>query len=256
MARDRAVRCTALAVAVAVVLVEAPWMPSPLRAVAAGALLALPGYWCSRILLPVRAIGAVERVAVTIALSFATTVLATLVLDIVSIKLTRSSWATSIAIAGIVASWWGAAEKEPLNRGRQARFPALPRVSRRPRDLMLIALVVIVLIATAVLARTPLAPPKGVAGYTQLWMVPNAGGHELGVASFELRGAHYHLELLADDVVVGAWDVALEPGQRWTTEVSPTVGPQSAVLHGRLYKDGAPAPYRTVDVRLSPASPP
>ena len=254
-ARDRAVLFTALVAVAAVVLVEAPWMPAPLRALAAGVLLALPGYWCSRVLFPVRTIGTVERGAATLALSFATTMVLTLVLDILGIKLTRASWAGSIAIAGVAASWWGAAPSALLAEEPRRRLPSLPRITRRPRDLVVAALLVVVLVATAVLARTPLPPPKGVAGYTQLWLVANADGHELGIASYELSGASYHLDLLADDAVIGGWDVTLVPGQRWTTEVPQTVDGQAAVLHGRLYKDGAPVPYRTVDVRTASTSP-
>ena len=256
MARGRAVSSTAVAVVVALLLVESPWMPSPIRVLATAVLLVLPGYWCSRIMFPGRAIGSVERVTATIALSFATTMLLTLGLDIMSITLTRASWGLTVAAAAVAVAWWGAAVIEPQDRGGRPPLARLGRIHRRPRDLVLVALLLAVLVATAVLARTPLAPPHGVAGYTQLWLVPNGQGHELGVASFELHAASYHLDLLADDVVVGQWDVALEPGQRWTTVIAPTLGQPSAVLHGRLYKDGGPQPYRTVDVRSSPASAP
>jgi hypothetical protein len=104
-----------------------------------------------------------------------------------------------------------------------------------------------VLAGTVVLARTPLSPPPGVTGYSQLWLLPKPGGYELGVASFELRATTYRVEFVADGTVVRTWDaIRLAPGQRFTQDVNAP----GSFLEARLYRSEDPptAPYRNVHI--------
>jgi hypothetical protein len=230
--------------------VALPNLPAALVVPAGILIIVLPAYWWSRVILPSLTGRSAETILATLVLVAVIVITLVLVLYGTGIRVTNIALALSLATLG-VAGWRlstrVSAGDTPV---AGAPGPAL-RVGRLPsprrRDLVILLIAVIVLGGTAVLARTPLSPPAGVQGYSQLWLLPQPAGLQLGVASFELRRTHYRLELVADGAVVRTWDdVLLAPGQRFTEEV---VAPGS-FIEARLYlKDNSsPDPYRTVHI--------
>jgi hypothetical protein len=241
---------------IAALAVALPNMPAALNVPAGILILALPAYWWSRTILPSLASRSAEAIFATLVLTAVIVITLALVLYGSGIRITNIVWAVSLAALGIVG--WRLSIRARPDHALVADAPAtrLP-VGRLPtprrRDLAILLIAAIVLGGTAVLARTPLSPPSGVQGYSQLWLLPQPAGLQLGVASFELRQTHYRLEFVADGAVVRHWDdVLLAPGQRFTQDV---VAPGS-FLEARLYlKDvSSPDPYRTVHIGVPPST--
>ena len=245
------------ALLVAALAVALPNQPALITIPAAFVLLTLPGYWWSRVILPRLEPRSVERVLASLLLSIVIVISSAMVMYSIAVRLTHVTWSIALTVIA-VAGWWTTRRlgaRSPVNDQSPETDgqPRDPRRRRTPtvRDAVLIGLAAIVLGGTIVLARTPLPPPSGVQGYSQLWLLPKPSGFELGVASFELHPTHFRVEFIADGAVVGRWDdVFLVPGQRFT-EVVTSAG---SFLEARLYlKDGSsPDPYRSVHIGVPP----
>ncbi|HEV3225409.1 MAG TPA: hypothetical protein VGZ52_01190, partial [Acidimicrobiales bacterium] len=242
---DQVAVCVLLVAALAVAL---PNVPEVVSIPAGLVLLTLPAYWMSQVLLPVLAPSSAERVLATLTLTVVSVILAALALYSAGVRLTHVSWAVTLAALGLVG-WWAAGRGGARRTDRQpAERPAWPtRFGLRRRQIVLLALAAVVLTGTAVLARLPLKPPPGVAGYTQLWLIPQPTGFQLGVACFELQPTHYRVELVADGTVVRTLDdIALDPNHEYLENVTLT----GSFLEARLYQknSGSRDPYRIVHI--------
>jgi hypothetical protein len=83
---------------------------------------------------------------------------------------------------------------------------------------------VVCVVAAIVFARIPLSA-RGVSGYTQLWLLPDGGGVQVGVASSELETTQYRIDLLEDGQVLRSWDdVTLQPNDEWVRTVQTPPG--------------------------------
>ena len=243
----------ALWAALAAALLQFDSLPGALRVLAGLPLvIALPGYALSFVILGTRALGAVERTVVTVALSLAMSILGTLLLDLLSLTLSSRTWSLFLGATTMLAC--AVAGRTPVGTWPERRGWRAPRV----RDAAVVGVAVAIACAAVVLARTPLRPPRGVTGYTQLWALPVAGGVELGVANHELGPVRYRLELSADGHGKRrSVKLRLSPGQRWTWLVATlSFGSSANVVSARLYRDDRPnATYRYVRVNLSPRVP-
>lgn len=209
-------------------------------------MLIAPGYALSRALLPGRFAGPAERATAALGLSLAFLVLAAVTMHAAGVPLSRRSWAAVVGAATVVATavaaWRAPA---PAVAGR------LPRV-RGAR--LLLTLVALVLLADAVvIARRPLAPPRGVPGYTQLWLIRTGRQAELGVHSYELAPAGYRLDLIVNGRVARRWpDIMLATGEGWSTAVRLA----GSRIEARLYRADRPQQmYRHVRMAVPRSAP-
>jgi uncharacterized membrane protein len=236
--------------AVAAGLLQFDSLPGSLRLLAGLPLvLALPGYALGYVLLGSRALGTAERVALSVALSLTMTILGTLVLDVLSLPLSRRTWSLflgTITVAAAVAGDVGSSELR-----RDPRTWRVPRV----RDAAAVGLALALAAAAVVLARTPLHPPRGVTGYTQLWVLPRGPGVEVGIASRELGPVRYRLDVSTGEDVERRWtQLRLEPGEQWTRVLSGrSLGRPGEAVTARLFRADQPrSAYRRVRLRLEP----
>lgn len=244
---------------VAALAVALPNLPAPLVVPAGVLILVLPAYWWSRAILPTLASRSAETILATLVLTSVIGISVAIMLYGTGIPITNIAWSVSLAIVGI-AGWRRSIRRHGTGApdlGAAAgdhnlrRFPAPAK-----RDLAILVMAVAVLGGTAVLARTPLSPPPGVEGYSQLWLLPEQPGFQLGVACFELRQTHYRIDLIVDGAAIRQWDdVVLVPGERFTEGVDAS----GSFIEVRLYlkDDPSPDPYRTVHIGVPrPASAP
>jgi uncharacterized membrane protein len=231
----------------AAALLQFDSLPEGLRLVAGLALvLALPGYALSYVVLGTRMLGAVERTVVTVALALTVSILGTLLLDLLSLNLSSRTWSLFLAATTVVACVVAGRARRDVRPERSSwRAPRL-------RDAAVVGVAVAITCAAVVLARTPLRPPSGVTGYTQLWALPVAGGVEFGVANHELGPVRYRLEVSADGLAKPRRvTLRLSPREQWTWVAPGPSFSSSNVVTARLYRTDRPgALYRYV--RLSP----
>jgi hypothetical protein len=208
-------------------------------AIPAGVLLVfvLPGYALTEALRPELArhpwaagTAGATRIAFTLGLSVALTVLLGLVLN-VTFGLTRTTW--TIGLGAITIS---ACLVALYRRGWDMPALGSPHVSVGSLALFLVACCMAVAAMTAdVTAANRIARP----GFTQLWILP-AGTNtvQLGVASHETVAARYSLVLDERAGMAQRWSFVLRPGAEWrvwATVATSRGGPRVALLRCSLH---------------------
>lgn len=180
-----------------------------------------------------------ERLIWAVALSLACTALGGLLLNLLPGGLNRANWAlllTGITLeAAVIAS----------ARGDARYAPRRPRSTGPHRQLVLLVTAALIASGAVAVARTGAAQTPHPA-FTQLWLVPRAGGTaDLGVRSDESGPRRYRLVLNRPHASPRAWSFLLPPGQTWRRTVQVPTGRH---LHAALYLAGTDRPYRHVDL--------
>ena len=241
------------AVVCAVLTQLAPALPLIRLLCALPLVLFLPGYAMSAAILPRRFFGPPERLLLNLGLSLIVVALAGLVLYWLGWPLQTGTWAIVLSGFTVCASaiaWW-------RRRRSHSVDDPLPKLhfNLSRRDGLLLGLAVLVAVVAIGLARMP-TPPKGVAGYTLLWMIPagdgNANDYRLGVNSMEFSAASYRLQVMLDGQVIREWpELQLAPGESWETPIAlqaDRVGAGS--LEATLYRlDNPDVVYRHVKLQ-------
>jgi uncharacterized membrane protein len=209
----------------------------PLRLVFGLSLvLFVPGYAITAALFPASLQWA-DRLVLSVTLSLATSVLGGLLIHVVRGTLDARTWAALLAnvtVWAALAAFW---------RGRRSHPSAfsLPCLSRLQAAALAAAALLVV--GAVVLARTPL-PASGVAGYTNLWLVPTANSElELGVHSVEQSATRYRVEVRVDGRLARRWQVRLVPGSTWETRLR---RPGPGALEVQLFRGANHRVYRRV----------
>jgi hypothetical protein len=225
--------------------------PVAVTAVLGLALLVMPGYLLSQLLLSSRIVG-LERAVVATSLGLAVPVLGGLLLNEARVPLHRSSW------LGLLAGVTLAADAVLFLRrhaGRVAPFTLRPHWWRIPPwHAAAFAAAVLVASGGLVLARIGAAiQPQP--GFTQLWLSarnPNARTASLGVSNDEGSTTRYRLVLLRNDRLSTTWNLTLPDGTTWQQAV-PFVG---NVLAANLYRlPDLTHPYRYVTTDVNSGQP-
>jgi hypothetical protein len=230
----------AVAVIAALVAGLAPGVV-PLRTLCAGVLLLLaPGYALQALLFRGGMRDFFRVLLAAVALSLALAILLALLLDL-TVGLTRGSWAVSLGLVTCVL----AAAAARVNGESPWRGSALPPV--RPRHVLALAVVAMLLVATIVLGRTPLQAPNA-QGYTALWLLPARGSQRIvrvGVTSGQLQAVRYRLVVESgSQILFRRSRIELQPGQRVKFRV--LLPRRSSVVRASLFSTATARPYRTV----------
>jgi glycosyltransferase involved in cell wall biosynthesis len=204
--------------------------------------LFLPGYALILAIFRRRGPGATERIVLALGVSLVIAALASLFLDLVSLRLTLRSWAAALAVVTVGATLFGAAHTEAASdrstppRRRHAFRPQLRLV---PTAITLAAAGLVA--AAVVLARTPL-PSSSAPGYTALWLTrkPHSAALTVGIRSEEHRRTRYRLRLVLEGRTTSR-ELALDPGETWQKTLPPV-----RLAAASLYRAGDPGVYRSV----------
>jgi hypothetical protein len=236
-------------VVAAMVLLAAPGSGAP--AVLAGIPLALvlPGYAVTRAVFRERLRSAADYVLLSLALSLSVTVLGGLALNALwptAHPLSSDSWA--VLLSAVTVGCCLIAHKKGHVGPRLA--PSLPRP--RTVDVVVLGAALVIGGGAVGLASTPLPPPPGVTGYTQLSFLPQAPRAHLAVRSDELEPTRYRLRLTLNGRLYRTWQFRLRPGESWATElpVDPSARPRPLAEAALYRQSDLHRPYRRVRVVL------
>jgi hypothetical protein len=200
-------------------------------------VLFLPGYALLNALTPGRSLDPIERVLVSLGLSFAATIVAGILLAVTPIRLSAISWALTLAgltLAGSVIAW--------VRRARAGiQAPDIPRLtaSRGAVALMLIAALIA---GDALLGNSLEAAQQDKPAPEQLWMVPAGPADEvrLGMRAGP-GGGNYSIRLSSAGNVIESFQLTLAEGETWERLVIVPAQTSQDALVARLYSatDGA-----------------
>lgn len=223
--------------------------------------------------------GTPGRVALfPVGLSLPAAILAGFVVDRTPWGLDAGAWAIAlgavIVVAGLVAAARrirsGAEAKHRPGSNEEPRAGDPLRAALRPRDVVLMALAVGILVSAALVSVSGAREQRGSASFTELWMAPaerpGSRAVRVGVQSREAGAVDYWLEVSSGGRMIRAWPrIRLAPGETWRGEVAlPPPQPQRArprrggqsqasgpppAVRARLFRAGAPpGPYREVEL--------
>lgn len=217
---------------------------SGLIATVLGTLLALvlPGYAIGRAIGGRGATPMSEQFLFALGLSFLTTVLGGIALNLMPAGVRPFGWLallSGVTAAGLIVA--------TLDTAGAAR-PQTARMTVEPRPALLFALTALIVLGAGVEARAG-ADADPSASVTQLWMFPTqtaTGQLEVGVKSVD--GGRYRLEIWRGAKKMREWPlISLSPGKPWRQTVPIPTG--TGLIEARLYRpDRAAVPLRLVTV--------
>lgn len=209
--------------------------------------LVLPGHALTMLLLPRRTEPAripplLLQGMWTVGLSLAAMVMCGLLLNLIPVGLTSTSWTVGLAVLtlGALAGTGAARVRESVKRGARrpavsaptgvrtvsARSAELPAARRRPTlAAACYGIAVLVVAGTAVGLAHSSAAGQPNSHFAQLWLVPgkadpaSAGQATLGVRNDYPESGHFHVTLRRGTAVAATWDLTLQTGQTWHTTV-------------------------------------
>jgi len=241
-----------VAVLCAVLTGALPAAPAGVRALPAALLvLALPGYAITAALVAPAALRGTERVVFAIALSIGATILVTLALHLLSIRLGGGAWASALALVTVAAA--GAAALRGHGRTLRRPYPGGMRVL----EVLALAGALVLAGGAFALGLTPLQAPRDLQGSTALWILPRGTASvQIGVRSDQPRAAAYTVDLLVGGRRVRSYGpLRLRPGASWTARAA-TGGPPAPVVEAVLRRAGAPSVvFRHVILRSGRVAP-
>lgn len=214
---------------------------------AAPLLLIAPGYAITAATFARRPLERAKIALLSVALSLATLVLGSFLLNYMPGGLRAISWALLVLLVVFACCRSAALRRAPAARNRKL---SPPRIGRRDAGLLLGGAA---LAAIAIgLAMTTL-PAKNARGFTQLWVTPETGAvarsAEIGVGSEEQHTASYILRVkLGDATRPLVRRFTLRPGDTQILEFdAPPLALGAVAVSARLYLEDRPrAVYRRV----------
>ena len=204
----------------------------------------VPGYAIIAATCPGPSVSGAERLALSLGVSLAVTVLGSLFLNLTPWGLQPVSWATLLSLLTLTASAIAIVGRrwlslDPRTRARHAPATAGLGVG----SAIMLAVAACIVVATIGLARAS-AATRTDEGFTQVWMLPtpevDASSVRLGVKSHEEQDTQYVLRLEVDGAVLATWpSIALAPGESWeATAAIPDDAGAPVVAEARLYRVG------------------
>ncbi len=257
-----------LLLALAVAVINAGWNLANLTSLTGVSvtltllLILATGYTLTETLFPLDALEPVQRMAFSLALSIAATILSGFVLNQFAAGLRALPWALWLGLLVVTFSLLaytrrrrpGAAlppqePKPTITRQQRLRFQASSAVL-----FSMATLVVVLSVVYSVIGAEEQSHP----GFTQLWLLPVSQGSNtcairVGMQSFELAPVSYNVVVTTNKAATAHWDVvSLVPQQQWIQVVPVSAGTDtSLVVLVQIYRlDHPQVVYRHVDVTL------
>jgi uncharacterized membrane protein len=212
--------------------------------------LFLPGYALVATLIPSGQLGFPERVALSLGVSIALTVLGGLLLHALRLPLTGAAWQLLLAGATIAVAGIGIRRR---NRGRQAPVGTL-FAQMTPREALVFSAGALLIGLALGIGGIGVASPPGEA-FTEFWALDNQVGTRtalrVGLANEEGRPMTYRVAVHAGDRLLAEWPrVSLSAGGKWQAEatVPPALFGQEITAHVYRSGDADDQPYRQTRV--------
>lgn len=229
--------------------------------VPAGLTLAfvLPGVAIVAALFPNPTLTNVERCVLVPATSIGSLVLSGLIMHMMGIKLTPTSWSTATALVAVSCAAVAAIRIQGASvvaASRDESIPSTQRPFRRYQSgpLIGLALSVIVLVVASTWSMHS-AKAHNVAGFTTLWAINKNNKNdrtrqsvEIGVRNEEGSPVHYNLRVDKTSQPEQNFSFGLADGQTWSSDLQDPPGERVTV---QLFKNGESGAYRSVFVNGS-----
>jgi uncharacterized membrane protein len=237
----------------ALLAVVIPW-PALSLVFAAPLVLFAPGYSIVAATFARRDLGWPRTALLSLALSLATLVIGSFLLNYVPGGIRDVSWAILLPLVTI-ACCRAAALRRPKAGG-----PTLPKLKVGRRDAALALGGLTLMVAAVVLAMTTL-PAKNARGFTELWVTPQAsrtgGSAEIGVGSEEQHETAYVLRTRVGNGTPAVRRFTLRPGEEHTIRLDalPAAGEAPVPVKAQLALAARPGQvYRQVSATIPAAS--
>jgi uncharacterized membrane protein len=225
-------------------------------------VLLLPGYAMTQAMMP-GLVARTELALLSVAGSLAFTAVAGVILGLAGVPLTARTWALVLGIVTVLGVAIAAGRRRRAARAggveglsvfdaadRAATESEAPRGVAARAGLLRLRLALwrrlplfqtslvfyaIIVAGVALYASPRSIAEQSVAGYTQLWVLPDTGvpggGVRLGVTNGEAAPVTYRLELRDGDTVVVAWPtIRIDPGQSWQETLDSSVPTNRSLL--------------------------
>ena len=224
-------------------------------------VVGLTGYAITAAIFAQQQLGKAERLLFVICLSFATSAIGGLILNLTNVGLRRGSWLIYLCVVALSAGVVALVRRIRVVPVAVALAPSHSLWLRpSPRQLAhgaLFACAGLIALAAIMVARTPPTPAEGLQGYTLLWMLPpNTGKNtdakiaRVGVHCVEFVPTQYRLQLQQDGAVLREWSLFLQPGEQWESNTLAGLNQQNAPntpIQALLYRTDLPnVAYRQV----------
>ncbi len=227
--------------------------PNPaLTAVTLPLVLFLPGYALVAALLPARYLGFPERVALSLGVSVALTVMGGLLLHALRIPLGGASWRILLAGLTLAPAGYGLFRRA---RGDQSPVGSLAAQMTMREALLFSAGALVVGLALGLgglgIANAPGEP------FTELWALGEQAGARsvvrVGLTNDEGRPMTYRVAVQAGDRLLAEWpEITLSTGGRWGAEATVPQALLGQEITVRAYRaeDADDQPYRSARLRV------
>jgi uncharacterized membrane protein len=219
-------------------------------------VLVAPGYLLLLILFPRGGPRDAERVMLVIGTSLAVSVIAGLALQLTPQGITgaRVDWVLGalvllLAVGAAVRVWRDRRRTfsvRTTTRTYSARESSNLRLRAVMRGVPLLIAALLGVVAVALARNDAIRVSRG-SSFTQLWLVPDRGGAELGVESFEHGARRFLITVTAGSQTLSWTAVTVDGGATYTRHV-PLTRRQMATkrIEARLFVGSGIVPYRTV----------
>ncbi len=204
-------------------------------------IMVLPGYVLCVALFPQRDFPAYGRILLSLGLSIAVTVLGGLLLNLTPWGIQTTTWVFwlgGVTLGVTVLAALRRLSQPPSSISNDLAHTAW-RFDLRAGSALLFGLAILLVSFALLITRAP-APPQGLEGYTQLWLLPDPNTKtavRLGISSNEFETTNYKLELQLGGKELQEWTpIILKPGEDWETTVTLPKPVGSDTIEALLYR--------------------
>jgi hypothetical protein len=194
-----------------------------------------------------------ERHAVAVAFGIAATILGTVAVAALGLRLDSTLWVLllmCVSLGACVATFVLFPQRRPVGRGPGRLVPGEDRLPRAIRDLSLGVLAICLLAAAAVVTFTSKSDQIGREPFTQLWVMPTVGESDtatVGLRNRESQSRSFTVKALGRGGEIKSWrDLDLAPGETWSGRVHAPLGGGRV----RVVATAGDQVERTVDLTL------
>jgi hypothetical protein len=172
-----------------------------------------------------------ERHAVAVAFGIAATILGTVAIAALGLRLDSTLWVLllmCVSLGACVATFVLFPQRRPVGRGPARPAPLEGQLPRAIRDVSLGVLAVCLLAAAAVVTFTSKSDQVAREPFTQLWVMPTqgeSGTATVGLRNRESRSRSFTVTALGREGEIKTWsDLELAPGETWSGRVHAPLG--------------------------------
>jgi hypothetical protein len=172
-----------------------------------------------------------ERHAVAIAFGIAATILGTVAVAALGMRLDSTLWVLllmCVSLGACVATFVLFPQRRPVGRAPARPAPGDGRLPRAIRDVALGAVAVCLLAGAAVVTFTSKSDQVAREPFTQLWVMPTVGESDtatVGLRNRESLSRSFTVKALGREGEIKSWrDLDLAPGETWSGRVHAPLG--------------------------------